>query len=91
MITIADAEKLIKTLNVDYCSEIINDGGFRFKLLLDKITKNIFVITTIDFDNERNWDCVFSAFVDNKIQISGGGYFGEIIIELKEYLNNDPS
>lgn len=87
MISFTEAETLIKTLNVEYCSEVLKCGGFKFTLMLNKEPKELFLITVDEFSDAPDWDCVFSFFVDRELQLSNGGVFINVVDGLKEYLS----
>lgn len=87
MISITEAETLIKTLNVEYCSEVLQRGGFKFTLMLNKETKALFMITVAEFSDAPDCDCVFSYFVDRELQLSNVGVFINVVDGLKEFLS----
>jgi hypothetical protein len=86
MINIIDAEILVKALGAEYCYETLHSGGFKFTLLLNKETNEVFCITIAEFSDKPEWDCVYSLFKDRKLLLSGGGVFNDVINGLKEYL-----
>ena len=86
MINITEAETLIKTLQVEYCSEAISGGGFKFSMRLSKEPERLFLITIAEFSDRPEWECVYSLFLNRKIVMSNGGNFINAIEGLKRFI-----